>query len=149
MRYRATWVFVTIVALASGCIDPLGTAPSPAIASPASAALLGSWSSMSTVTSDTCQDFHWVVTEAEADTAAGTFTATCFGGMPASGTAHGTVSASSLTWTATAIVTASTQSSCAISLIGTAQVGQDEIGLVYTGTTCLGDTSGRETLKKG
>jgi hypothetical protein len=149
MWHRAFLVFSAAAAFGAGCAQPLGPSPSPTNPNPASAVLLGSWSSMPTpTTDDTCKDFRWVVTQASDDTAAGTFTATCFGDMPVSGSAHGTVIGSTVAWEASAIVMTSDSSSCAISLIGNAQLDHDQIRIAYSGTTCLGDIGGTETLTK-
>jgi hypothetical protein len=83
------------------------------------------------------------------NTGAGTFTATCFEILQLSGSAHGTVVGTTVNWTAVATATGPAGvSSCAISLTSSAQLNGDEIEIPYSGTTCLGDVSGTERLRK-
>jgi hypothetical protein len=80
--------------------------------------------------------------------AMGSFSATCAGGLNVSGTAAGTLSGSTITWTAHGIATTPEIPSCDISLSGTAELGVNSIRVPYTGTTCLGPVSGVEILNK-
>ena len=112
-------------------------------------ALLGSWSSASLVPSaDSCSDFKWNVTQQTGNSASGTFSATCKGDLRVSGTASGTLSGSTVTWTAQATASVANVLSCPISLNGTAELGSDSIRVPYAGDTCLGKVSGVEILKK-
>jgi hypothetical protein len=112
-------------------------------------ALLGSWSSASLVPgADSCSDFKWNVTQQTGNSASGTFSATCKGDLKVSGTASGTLSGSTVTWTAQATASVANVLSCPISLNGTAELGSDSIRVPYAGDTCLGKVSGVEILKK-
>lgn len=114
-------------------------------------ALMGTWvsSSASLVPSPSeCGNFHWNVTEQTATSARGTFSATCAGDLAVSGSAQGTLSSSTITWSGTGTATAPGLSSCAIALNGTAELGTDSIRIPYSGTTCLGAVSGVQVLRK-
>src|SRR5262245_54852618 len=113
------------------------------------AALLGNWSSASLVPgADTCTDFKWNVTQQTGNSASGNFSATCKGDLKVSGTASGTLSGSTVTWTAQATASVANVLTCPISLSGTAEMGSDSIRVPYAGDTCLGKVSGVEILKK-
>ena len=113
------------------------------------AALMGNWTSANLVpSSDACTDFKWNVTQQTGNTASGTFSATCKGDLKVSGTANGTLSGSTVTWTVQATASVAGVVSCPISLNGTAELGVDSIRVPYAGDTCLGKVSGVEILKK-
>jgi hypothetical protein len=111
----------------------------------------GQWSSISssTTATGTCTNFHWTVTQFTGTSGSGTFTATCMGTMQVSGTAHGTLSGQTVTWTADAVGTASAGGSCPIALSGTATYDGTQIRIPYSGTTCVGPVSGTEILRQG
>lgn len=113
-------------------------------------AFIGSWSSSNIIPSPgACTDFKWDVTEQTAVSAKGNFSATCAGELKLTGSAQGQLtSGSSLTWSATGNATAPGLTSCAISLTGSAELLIDTIRVPYSGTTCLGNVSGVESLKK-
>ena len=112
-------------------------------------ALMGSWTSASVVpTPSSCTDFKWNVTEQTASSAKGSFSATCANDLKVAGTAEGTLSGSTIAWTASGNATAPSLSSCAITLGGTAELGTDSIRVPYSGDTCLGKVSGVEVLKR-
>ncbi len=112
--------------------------------------MAGSWSSVSSATSltDTCTNFHWAITDISGNTASGTFSATCLTDLQVAGTANGTLSGTTVTWTAVATGTAPGGVSCPITLAGTATYDGTQIRVPYTGTTCLGPVSGTEILRK-
>jgi hypothetical protein len=113
-------------------------------------ALMGSWVSASSVipSPSTCTDFKWNATEQTATTATGSFSAICAGSLKVAGTASGTLTATTIAWSATGTATAPDLPSCAITLTGTAELGVDSIRVPYSGNTCLGPVSGVEILKK-
>lgn len=112
-------------------------------------ALLGNWSSANLAGgADACTDFKWNVTQQTGNSASGTFSATCKGDLKVNGTASGTLSGSTVTWTVQGTATAGSVLSCPISLSGTAELGSDSIRVPYAGDTCLGKVSGVEILKK-
>ena len=113
-------------------------------------AFLGNWTSGNIIPSpNACGDFKWSVSEQSANTAKGSFSATCAGDLKLSGIAEGELtSPTSLKWKATGNATAPGLTSCAISLTGTAELQSDSIRVPYSGTTCLGNVQGVESLKK-
>lgn len=113
-------------------------------------ALGGTWSSVAPATSlgSTCTSFNWNVTDINGDTGSGAFTAQCFNNMTINGTASGQMSGSTITWTAAAKGTSPSIDNCPISLSGTATLDNNQIRVPFTGTTCLGNVSGTEILRK-
>ncbi len=113
-------------------------------------ALVGNWTSSTLVpTPSTCTDFKWNVTEQTTSSAKGSFSASCPGDLKFAGTAQGMLNSPVVIgWSATGNATGPGLTSCAISLTGTATLGTDSITVPYSGTTCLGNVSGIETLKK-
>lgn len=114
-------------------------------------AFLGTWTSGNIIPSPSaCGDFKWSVTEQTATTAKGNFSATCAGDLKLSGVAEGELtSPTSLKWKASGNATAPGLTSCAINLTGTAELQLDSIRVPYSGTTCLGNVQGVESLRKG
>jgi hypothetical protein len=111
--------------------------------------LLGSWSSTNIIpTPSSCTDFKWNVTEQTGSTAKGSFSASCAGDLKLTGTAQGTLSGSTITWSAQGVGNAPGLSSCNIALTGTAEIAVDSVRVPYSGTTCLGAVSGTEVLRK-
>jgi hypothetical protein len=113
------------------------------------AALLGSWSSSNVIPSaESCTDFKWDVTEQTGNRASGSFSATCANDIKVQGTAAGTLTGSTVNWSAQATASVANMASCAITLTGTAEILVDAIRVPYSGQTCLGPVSGVETLRK-
>ena len=111
--------------------------------------LMGSWSSSNIIPSTgACTDFKWNVSEQTATSAKGSFSATCAGDLKLSGTASGTLSGSTINWSAQGNANAPGLTSCDILLMGTAEIGVDSVRVPYSGTTCLGPVSGVEILNK-
>lgn len=112
--------------------------------------LAGSWASIASATTlqNTCTDFRWSVTEVSGNTGSGTFSATCLGTLKVTGTGQGTLSGTTITWTATATAAAPGIASCPIALTGTAKFEDAQLRVPYSGTTCLGPVSGTEILRK-
>ncbi|HSL23471.1 MAG TPA: hypothetical protein VK886_18220 [Vicinamibacterales bacterium] len=111
--------------------------------------LAGAWSSGNIIpAANTCTDFKWNVTEYTGTTAAGTFSATCAGDLKLVGEASGELVGSIIKWVAKGTATAPGLPSCFISLNGSARLKDDTIEVPYQGTTCLGDVSGMEVLRR-
>jgi hypothetical protein len=147
-------VYVLAVALASAgaCVgyESKTTTPSGPTGSGVDA-LVGTWKSASTnivPAASSCTDFSWTPTQQSATSAQGSFSATCAGGLKVSGTASGTLSGTTITWTAQGVATTPEIPSCAIALNGTAELGVSSIRIPYSGATCLGPVSGVEILNK-
>jgi hypothetical protein len=113
-------------------------------------ALMGTWASASAAfpTPSSCTNFKWSVTEQTATSAKGSFSATCPGSLNVTGTAQGTLSGTTITWSAVGNATGPGLSACAITLNGTAELGVDSIRVPYAGDTCLGKVSGVEILTR-
>ena len=115
------------------------------------AALMGTWASASAgviPSASSCADFKWNATELTPTAAKGSFSATCAGNLKLAGTAEGTLSGSTITWSAAGNAAVPSLPSCAITLNGTAELGVNSIRVPYNGTTCLGPVSGVEVLNK-
>jgi hypothetical protein len=114
-----------------------------------SGSLMGNWTSSSLIpTPSTCADFKWNVTEQTATAARGSFSATCANELKLTGTAQGSLSGSTIDWSAQGMANAPGISGCNISLKGTAEIGVSSIRVPYSGDTCLGKVSGVETLSR-
>src|SRR5688572_10669749 len=85
------------------------TGPSPG----GSSSLIGNWSSSSLIpTPSTCADFKWNVTEQTATSAKGSFSATCANDLKLTGTAEGTISGSTINWSAKGVANAAGVVNC-------------------------------------
>jgi hypothetical protein len=121
------------------------TSPSAA----GSGSLMGNWTSSSLIpTPSTCADFKWNVTEQTATTARGSFSATCANDLKLTGTAQGSLTGSTIDWSAQGVASAPGISGCNITLKGTAEIGVTSIRVPYSGDTCLGKVNGVETLSR-
>lgn len=141
-------VVLTMAAGAGACTGK--ESPSPAGPSPTGgAALLGNWSSSSALPSPAaCSDFRWNVTQQSGTSASGSFSAVCPGGVNVNGTATGTLSGTTVSWTAQGTAAVPNLPACAIALTGTAELAADSIRVPYSGDTCLGKVSGVEVLRR-
>ena len=141
----------TISVAASGCAGYQSKTTTTGPTEAGVNALMGSWTSATASVipaAASCTDFKWNATEQTANSAKGSFSASCAGGLKVLGTATGTLSGAVISWTANANASAPGITSCAILLTGTAELGVDSIRVPYAGTTCLGPVSGVEILKK-
>jgi hypothetical protein len=121
------------------------TSPSAA----GSGSLMGNWTSSSLIpTPSTCADFKWNVTEQTGTSARGSFSATCANDLKLTGTAQGSLTGSTIDWSAQGVASAPGISGCNITLKGTAEIGATSIRVPYSGDTCLGKVSGVETLSR-
>jgi len=114
-------------------------------------ALLGTWQSATAnviPSASSCTDFKWTPTQQTPTSAMGSFSATCAGGLKVSGTAAGTLSGTTINWTANAIASTPDIPTCNVSLTGTAELGVNSIRVPYSGNTCLGPVSGVEVLNR-
>jgi hypothetical protein len=150
-RYAIALILVAAGASAA-CFDfATKTSPTPT----ASNALGGSWTTTQSLPgvsgslADSCVNFHWTVTSFTGTSGSGTFSATCLGNMQVAGTASGTLSGSTVNWSANATATVPGNPSCAIAISGTAMLeANNQIRIPYSGTTCLGPVSGTEIIKR-
>ena len=151
MKRIALVVAALVAAAGSAACFNISSTVSPST----SQALGGTWTTIQSLPGasgslqDSCVNFSWSVTEFTGTTGAGTFGATCFGNMQISGSARGTLSGTTVTWTATATGNVPGLPPCPISLSGTATLETDNrIRIPYSGTTCLGPVSGTEIIKR-
>jgi hypothetical protein len=143
---------VTVMAVSGAACFQFGSSVSPS--NPASI-LGGTWSTTQSLPGvsgsiqDSCVNFRWAVTEFTGTAGAGTFSATCLGNIQVSGSARGTLSGTTVTWSADATGTVPGLPPCAISLSGTATLeAGNRIRIPYSGTTCLGPVSGTEVISR-
>lgn len=138
-------------AAVAGCVGYSSKTTSTGPSTAGVAALLGNWVSAGATAipaPSTCTDFKWNPTEQTSNSAKGSFSASCAGGLSVSGTATGTLTGSVISWTATANAATPAQPACQVQLAGTAELGVDSIRIPYSGNTCLGPVSGVEILNK-
>ena len=113
--------------------------------------MLGTWQSQSStpqVDSSTCGQFKWIITSESAAMVTGTFTATCLGNVPFSGSGVGRRTATN-TFDITVTGSATVQGvGCNATITATATIQDDLATIPYTGQTCLGPISGVEYLKR-
>jgi hypothetical protein len=147
---NVSFALVLAAAIAAGaCVGFERSSSATAPSTPGVSALMGSWTSATIIPSpSSCTDFKWNVTEQTSTSAKGSFSATCANSLKVSGTAQGTLSGSTITWSANGNASAPDLPSCAIALTGTAELGVDSIRIPYSGDTCVGKVSGVEILKK-
>ena len=140
-----------VAVLSSGCFEFFNKTK---IADPSEVSvnlLGGTWATSSSTAGTllaSCTNFTWQVTESSGNSGAGTFSATCFNDLQVTGKAQGTLSGTTLAWSAEATASAPGFPNCDIKLAGTATLVGDTISIPYSGTTCIGTVSGTEILKK-
>lgn len=147
MRRNIALVVIAAV-LSAGCFS-VSKSTSPSTTS----SLGGTWTTFQSLPGtgsiqESCTNFRWAVTEFSGSTASGTFSATCLGNMQIAGSARGTLSGSTINWSANATATVPGLPPCDIALSGTATLETNQIRIPYSGTTCLGPVSGTEILRK-
>ena len=136
---------------ASNVLAPSSASSTPVSASTASA-LLGMWSSQAvTPTASGCTNFQWVVSSQTAAALAGTFSASCAGGLEIQGSASGQLG----NLTSIPIAVNGTASlpglpTCPFALTGSGSVdsGVTTLTIPYSGTTCKGPVQGTQVLRK-
>jgi hypothetical protein len=115
--------------------------------------MLGDWQSTGGTSSSgigpgSCGDFQWHITSQKGDHVSGTFSATCDGNVTLDGTVEGTTTEDKANLTANGTAHIPNQPDCPFTLNGIATVNGNTATIPYTGSTCLGDISGTETLSK-
>jgi hypothetical protein len=159
MRNRLSCVLMLTCILAGGC-DLLDrnkdksssseTPTSPSSTGASMDAFAGTWSSVSASTPATgCGNVKYTVIPVSASSGTVSFSATCGGNINVNGTGSGTMSGSTLNWSATGVVSQGGVN-CPFSLPN-GKATQDTSGQVvvtYAGTVCGIPVSGTETVKK-
>lgn len=151
-RYVSLTVFAAVSLVSAGCIEftrQAGELTSPSTSQLAVSTLAGNYRSISSIPSpDSCTNFVWSVTEKTANSARGNFSASCQNNtLQVAGTAQGTQTGQNIAFQVNATAT-SAGVSCAISITGTAVVETNQVRVPYTGTSCFGNVSGTEILKR-
>jgi hypothetical protein len=129
------YIFACAIALGmatAGCVgyESKTTVPSTGPTSAGVDALLGTWTSATNnviPSPSSCTDFKWTPSQQSATSAVGSFTATCAGDLKFTGTATGTLTGSTVAWSANATATTPAIASCAISLSGTPELALNSI----------------------
>lgn len=164
-----TWAVVVMLAvglLTSGCAASsvaTPTSPSPTGGSTSIGAQTigslstgGTWASLAadplpgslTLNPGTCGNFKWSVTSLTLVAAAGTFSATCGGGLSLAGNATASLDGSGgAVWGANGNVTG-TGVSCSFVVTGTAALETTGVRVNYNATVCGVTITGSELLKK-
>ena len=123
------------------------TSPSPTVSMDAFA---GTWSSVTASTPPTgCGNLKYTVIPMTTTSANVTFSATCGGNINVTGSGAGTLSGSTLNWSATGLV-AQGGVNCPFAL-SNGKATQDSTGNIvvnYSGTVCGIPVNGSETVKK-
>lgn len=151
---RAVILTMTLAAaIASAACFNFASTTSPS--SLTSSSLSGTWATIESLPGvsgsiqDSCVNFQWSVTEFSGTSGSGTFSAICLGNVQVAGSASGSLSGTTLTWSANATGTIPGLPPCAISLSGTATLEpNNRIRIPYSGTTCLGPVSGTEVIAR-
>lgn len=146
-------VFAAAAAVSTGCFEFSRNATS--LTGPSSAAdfsvtaLAGTYRSITSIPSpDSCTNFAWTVTEKTANSAKGSFSASCQSNtLQVAGIAQGTQTGNTIAFQVNATAT-SAGISCAIAISGTAVIEAGQVRVPYTGTSCFGNVSGTEILKR-
>jgi len=154
-RFRTfALILATAAVAAAGCNVQHSSSSAIQVLQPSAVipSLLGSWTSQSITALPgapaTCGTFQWTVTTQTETDIAGTFSATCAGGVTITGTASGHIDGTSVPITVSGSATLAGVPSCAFSLSGNGVIDGDTIRVPYTGTTCLGPVSGTENLRR-
>lgn len=152
-RYISVPAMAAVAMVSAGCFEFSRNASSitgPSASNFSVSALAGTYRS-ATVTAipspDSCTNFTWSVTEKTSNSAKGNFSASCAGGVQVAGTAQGTQTGNNIVFQVNATATQASLS-CAISLSGTAVIETNQVRVPYTGTSCFGNVSGTEILKR-
>jgi hypothetical protein len=142
--------------LAAGCDllntkkDTSSTPTSPSTPTASLDAFAGTWQSVTASTPATgCGNLKYTVTPVSSSSANVTFTATCASNITVTGSGSGTLSGSTIDWSATGLV-GQGGVNCPFSFSNSkATLGTDgNIVVAYSGTVCGIPVSGTETVKK-
>jgi len=116
--------------------------------------LVGTWSSTNATPTlpnpSTCGNFQYQIASQTATSIAGTFTATCGGGLTISGNLTGQLNGTAVSITVTGNASLPGVPNCAFTLSGngTLEDNGNTLRVPFTGQTCLGPVSGTEVLRR-
>ena len=156
MKLRAAAAaFALACALTTGCDllskkDKTPTSPTSPTPTTTVDAFAGTWSSITPSTPPTgCGNLKYTVTPTGTTTANVTFAATCAGNIAVTGSGSGTLSGSTINWTANGLV-GQGGVNCPFTFTNSKATldAARQIVVTYTGTICGIPVSGTETVKK-
>jgi len=158
MKHRSAAYAVALACLlTTGCDllskkDKTETPTSPTSPTPTTTvdAFAGTWASITPSTPPTgCGNLKYTVTPTGATTANVTFTATCAGSISVTGSGSGTLSGSTINWTANGLV-GQGGVNCPFTFTNSKATleSNGQVLVNYTGTICGIPVSGTETVKK-
>ena len=158
MKHRgAAYALALACLLTTGCDflskkDKTDTPTSPTSPTPTTTvdAFAGTWASITPSTPPTgCGNLKYTVTPTGTTTANVTFTATCAGNISVSGSGSGTLSGSTINWTANGLV-GQGGVNCPFTFTNSKATleSNGQVLVNYTGTICGIPVSGTETVKK-
>lgn len=148
---------LTAAAFVGACSMQKSSESADSLTSPSSTASAASqtimtWASASSElpTGAGCSNFKWNITSQSATSISGSFTLLCLAAATVNGTATATITGDAVAITAQG--TAAGQgvpANCTFTLTGSGTIqGTTSLPLTFTAQTCLGPTSGRETLRR-
>ena len=154
-RHAFAHIVLAALALASAAcgFEQKSSSPlSPSDEQVSARGYLGDWASASPIavpSFSTCTNVRWMVNNWVGTQVSGTFTATCAGGLQATGTGTATLTTTNADWIASGTAVQSGVT-CPFSMTGTATLASSKIiSLSYTGTVCGTSVQGTEDLSKG
>lgn len=159
MKSRFSAIIVLACVLSAGCDllgnkakDSTSTSSSPTSPTTSSSidAFAGTWSSVTASSPATgCGNLKYTVTPTTTSSANVTFSATCAGNIAVTGSGAGTLSGSTIAWTATGLVGQGGVNCPFTFTNGKATLdASNQIVVTYSGTVCGIPVSGTETVKK-
>ena len=146
-RGTAVSCVCALTILFAGCEITTDSGLNPTAPSALASLLVGTWGSGSNGPAEvgSCTGFEWSVSQQNATTYSGNFSATC-SGVPLEGTLTGVLVGDKLNITGSGNAMPSASTTCPFTLNGTAYVVGDRLQLDYTANSCLGPLSGTEIL---
>jgi hypothetical protein len=161
-------VFVSLALIASaalaaaGCTGfqsgkTTGTTTAPTVSLPggtSSGTLVGTWGEPVAFTIpsvSSCANFQWQITSQSDSAVAGTFSATCDGGIGITASGSGTlVNSTTVNVTVTGVALVSGVPACNFTLggVGALSDSDNTLTIPYSGTTCVGPVHGTQTLRR-
>ena len=154
---------LAMATLTTGCgfehstnvIAPTAATTTNTTTTPGASSMTGVWSSnvlpAGVPDPGTCGNFQFFVMDQTSTTIAGSFTATCGGGVSISGSGNGQVNGNAVTINVSGNATGSLfPAGCSFNLSANGNVEDNgyALPLSYTGTTCLGPVRGNTTLRR-
>lgn len=145
-------VIIALAAGSSACFgfENIFSSPTTPSNNSSQRSYIGNWSTQALSgppSPSSCGNLKWNITSQQGNQVAGTFEATCAGGIVLTGTASGTMG-DTIVWVASGKATQGA-TSCDFTLNGTGTFqGTSTIVVSYSGTVCSIPVSGTETFKR-